>query len=165
MPIAPDDLRVAMRYWATGVTIVTAADDESLCGMTVTSFTSVSLEPPLVLVSIERGTHTYAGITQSGAFAVSVLAHDQKEWSMRFGGQAQEVGEADRFLGIPTQALVTGSPILIGASAYLDCQVTAAYEVGTHTIFIGEVVASGVDEGESRPLLYYRQNYRFLADE
>ena len=163
MPVEPEDLRVAMRRWATGVTIVTAAHDGAASGMTVSSFTSVSLEPPQVLVTIERGTRTHDAISQSGAFAVSMLNEDQQAWSSRFGGQAD--GDGDRFTGVATTTRATGSPILDAAMAFLDCKVVVAHEVATHTIFVGLVEASGVSDDAHRPLVYYSQGYRHLADD
>jgi flavin reductase (DIM6/NTAB) family NADH-FMN oxidoreductase RutF len=152
-----------MRRWATGVTIVTAAHDGAIVGMTVSSFTSVSLEPPQVLVTIEHGTRTHAAITQSDAFAVSVLDEGQQAWSARFGGQLDDDG--DRFAGVATFTRATGSPILNAAMAFLDCRVVAAHEAATHTIFVGLVEASGVSDGARRPLVYYNQGYRYLADD
>lgn len=163
MPVEPEDLRVAMRRWATGVTIVAATHDGTTSGMTVSSFTSVSLEPPQVLVCIEQGTRTHAAISQSGAFAVSLLNGDQAALSSRFGGQVNET--ESRFAGVPTYAQSTGSPILEGAIAFLDCRVVAAHEAETHTIFVGLVEASGVSDDARPPLIYYSQGYRHLADE
>jgi flavin reductase (DIM6/NTAB) family NADH-FMN oxidoreductase RutF len=160
MPVQPDDLRVVMRRWATGVTVVAAAGDDALFGMAVTSFTSVTLMPPQVLVCIEESARTHLAIVQSGAFGISVLSESQQEWSKRFGGQLDEDG--DRFVDIPTRTLVTGSPILDGAIAYLDCKVVSDHPTSTHTIFIGLVEASGVGENAGRPLLYYSQGYRQL---
>ena len=163
MPIEPEDLRLTMRRWATGVSVVTAAHNGSVWGMAVTSFTSVSLTPPQILVCIEQRTRTHQAISQSGAFGVSVLNENQREWSARFGGQVDEAD--DRFEGIATRTLATGAPILEGAIAYLDCKVVDAYEVGTHTIFIGLVESSGVSDEGCRPLLYYSRGYRRLADD
>ena len=163
MPVKPDDLRVALRHWATGVTVVTAEADGTPQGMTVSAFASVSLEPPQILVCVEQGTRTHDAISQSGAFAVSMLNEDQREYSERFAGQRGE--EADRFAGVATHTASTGAPVLDGANAYLDCRVGGAHDTGTHTIFVGLVEASGVSEKAHRPLLYYGQGYRQLVDD
>ena len=149
-----------MRGWPSGVTIVAACDGGDMHGMTVSSFTSVSLEPPLVLICAERATRTHRLIEASGAFAVSVLAQGHGDWSDRFGGRETE--HIDRFEGVPTITAVTGSPILADHVSYFDCLVTGAHEAGTHTIFVGQVVAAGLADGRA-PLLYWRQGYHRLA--
>lgn len=161
MPVDPDDLRVAMRRWATGVTVVSAAAGEVRYGMTVSSFTSVSLEPPLVLVSLDIESVTHHLIEQMGYFGVSILSMEQQEISDRFAGRIQL--EGDRFTGLETYTLVTGSPLLADTLAAFDCQVVASYKTGTRTVFIGEVLA--VHNGDdSTPLLYFNQNYRSLKE-
>jgi len=163
MPVKPDDLRAALRHWATGVSVVTAEANGTPQGMTVSAFASVSLEPPQVLVCIEQGTRTHDAISQSGAFAVSILNENQQEHSERFAGQRGD--EADRFTGVATHTASTGAPVLDEANAYLDCRVDSAHDTGTHTIFVGLVEASGVSESAHRPLLYYSRGYRQLVDD
>ena len=161
MSVDPEKLRVAMRKWATGVTIVTAQDQGIRHGMTVSSFTSVSLEPPLVLVSLERGTKTHELVEKSGRFGVSILAEQYLSISDRFAGRQTE--QSDRFEGLDSFQLVTGIPLLEGALAVFDCQVVSSYESGTHTLFIGEVL--GVMNAENgSPLLYYDQDYHILKE-
>jgi flavin reductase (DIM6/NTAB) family NADH-FMN oxidoreductase RutF len=159
--INPQNLRDALRFWATGVTIVAAVEGDERHGMTVNSFTSVSLEPPLVMVSLERGTRTHALVSRSGAFAVSVLPQALEAISNRFAGRETE--ESDRFAGVETFTQETGSPILEDAIAYFDCLVNSAHSAGTHTLFIGEVVVTGLTEDQA-PLLYYNRAYRRLAE-
>jgi flavin reductase (DIM6/NTAB) family NADH-FMN oxidoreductase RutF len=161
-PVDPEALRVAMRGWPSGATIVSACDGRDMHGMTVSSFTSVSLEPPLVLVCAERATRTHRLIEASGAFAVSVLGQGQGEWSDRFGGR--DTDHLDRFEGVPIFEAVTGSPILRDYVSFFDCVVNAAYPGGTHTIFVGLVVAAGLAE-HRHPLLYWRQGYYRLAED
>lgn len=160
MPVDSETLRVAMRGWASGVTIVTARAGGEAHGMTVSSFTSVSLEPPLVLVCIEQPTLTHRLIQASGAFAVSVLEQDQREWSDRFGGRDTE--HTDRFEGVPTFTALTGAPILANHVAYFDCVVSEAHRAGTHTIFVGNVLAAKLANGRS-PLVYWRQGYHKIS--
>lgn len=159
MTISPDQLRFAMRRWATGVTIVSAAHEDIVHGMTVSSFTSLSLEPPLVMVSLERTTRTHDIVDAAGAFGVTVLAENQQEISNRFANVATELG--GRFEGIDTFTLATGAPLIEGGLSFVDCRVIDRLDAGTHTVFVGEVVA--VREGPLLPpLIYFNQAYRNL---
>jgi flavin reductase (DIM6/NTAB) family NADH-FMN oxidoreductase RutF len=160
MPVTSDELRIAMRRWATGVTLVTAAHNGVRHGMTVSSFTSLSLEPPYVMVSLECGTRTHDLVRDSGAFGVTLLALEQRHISHRFSAPHTELGH--RFDGLETFTLLTGAPFLTGALAWFDSRIASLHHAGTHTVFIGEVVA--VRQGEdAAPLLYFNQNYRKLS--
>ena len=160
LTVDPEILRQAMRHWATGVTIVSSRYGELRHGMTVSSFTSVSVDPPLVLVSLQWGTRTNELIRQSGIFGITLLEHTQQEISDRFAGRISEY--LDRFEGLDTFDLKTGAPLLVGGLAYLDCRVVLTYEVGGHSLVIGEVLA--VKEGlTEQPLIYYNRNYRMLS--
>ncbi len=161
MTVDPEELRQAMRQWATGVSIVTSVFQNIRHGMTVNSFTSVSLSPPLVLVSLERQTRTHRLVEQAGIFGVTILNKDQQEVSDCFAGRFPE--REDRFCNVDTFTLQTGAPFISGGLACLDCRVVSKYEAGTHTLFIGEVVAlysPPADGGE--PLLYYNRTYHRL---
>lgn len=160
----PNALRDALRFWTTGVTIVAAKHEDVLHGMTVNSFTSISLEPPLVMVSLEKVTRTHGFVQASGAFAVTILAADQRTLSDRFAGRETE--NEDRFKGVESFALETGSPILAAGLAFFDCRIRSAHSAGTHTLFVGEVLASGFPSGDERPapLVYFNRNYRGLKD-
>jgi len=160
MMVDAGELRGVMRQWATGVSLVTAQDGGRPHGMTVSSFTSLSLEPPLVLISLENTARTHRMVTESGAFAVSLLDAAQEDLADRFAGRIPD-GE-DRFAGLAYETAQTGSPLPQGALAFLDCEVVSAQPAGTHTVFIGRVVASGVRPG-GQPLLYYNRGYRRLA--
>ena len=160
MMVDADELRGVMRQWATGVSLVTAQDGGRPHGMTVSSFTSLSLEPPLVLISLENNARTHRMVIESGAFAVSILDAAQEDLADRFAGRIPD-GE-DRFAGLAYETAQTGSPLPQGALAFLDCEVVSAQPAGTHTVFIGQVVASVVRPG-GQPLLYYNRNYRRLA--
>ena len=157
MIVDAEELRCAMRQWATGVTIVSASHAGHRHGMTVNSFTSVSLDPPLVLVSLERGRHTHELVEISGYFGVSILAERHKEISERFAGRKTE--SSDRFEGLTTFKLVSDAPLLTDSLAVFDCRVVERYLVGTHTLFIGEVMAVQY-RNDSPPLLYFNQDYR-----
>lgn len=161
MPVDPETLRNVMRRWAAGVTIVSSAGDGLQHGMTVTSFTSISLDPPLVLVSLEKSTRTHSLVMRAGFFAVSLLRRGQEHISNRFGGWETEY--TNRFEGLATRTESTGAPILSDCMAYLDCNVVAAHDAGNHTLFIGEVLrAENLDRGE--PLIYFNRKYRCLSD-
>lgn len=158
MALTPTEFRTALRNFAAGVTVVTTRDgDGRPSGLTASAFTSVSLDPPLVLVCVDERSETHAGFRESGTFGVSVLAEDQEDVSRRFawGGSAKfENAELIEGAG--------GVPLVAGALAHVSCQVVAAHPAGDHTIYVGEVVALTSRPG--RPLLYHRGRYRRLED-
>jgi hypothetical protein len=117
MSLDPEKLRHAMRSWTTGVAIVTSIYEGQQYGMTVNSFTSISLEPPLVSLTLKKLTHTHELVEKSGEFAVTVLASNQKEYSDRFAGKHPEI--KDRFEGVPTETLLINAPLLKGGIAVL----------------------------------------------
>lgn len=156
-----EDLRQVMRNWASGVTIVTAADGTLREGMTVSSFTSISLEPPLVLISLEQGSRTNKLVKQTGSFGITILGEHQADLSDRFAGRSGKFNEA-RFEGLAVEFLSSGAPFIVGGLAFLDCHTVQSIETGTHTLFIGEVIAmSGIQAG--RPLLYFDRQYHWLG--
>ncbi|MGE5224006.1 MAG: flavin reductase family protein [Omnitrophica WOR_2 bacterium] len=159
MAVDPEEYRRAMRQWATGVSVVTTSLNGVRHGMTVNSFTSVSLTPPLLLVSLERSTRTHRLIKQAGFFGVTILSHSQQEVSDCFAGRHTEL--EDRFYNLKTHVLVTGAPFVDGGLAYVDCKVVSSYEVGTHTLFIGEVLALELTDLH-QPLIYYNRTYKGL---
>ncbi len=174
--IDPELLRGVMRHWATGVAILSARHAGVAHGMTVNSFCSVSLDPPLVLVSLEQAVRTHALVERSGVFAVSFLRAEQAWISDRFAGRETE--NSDRFEGLPTFTAATGAPILADNIGYLDCRVTAAYPAASHTLFVAAVAAAGPgtaglvlgDEGAgadggppAKPLLYFNRDYRKMG--
>jgi flavin reductase (DIM6/NTAB) family NADH-FMN oxidoreductase RutF len=149
------EFRRVVGHFPTGVAIVTTTGgDGRPCGLTANAFCSVSLEPVLVLVCIERDADSHDCIRDSGIFAVNVLEGERGEsLSRRFA----ELGQNEKFEGVAHRPEHTGSPILDAAMAWLDCRVTQAVPAGDHTVFIGEVVAGDAREGT--PLLYYRGGY------
>ena len=124
-------------------------------GITVSSFTSVSLEPPLVLISIAKTSTVHDLFKGADAYAINFLANDQKPVSDRFAGRT---GAKDRFDGIKFTKGVTGSPIIGGVRAIIECKAWRAYEGGDHSILVGEVVSARV-LNHKRPLVYYSQQY------
>ena len=158
MPVDAETYKSVLAQFASGVTIVTVQFEEQIHGLTASSFTSVSLDPPLVLVCVTKGLHSHQLIEQSGAFAVNILGANQQEWGLRFANPNIE----DRFAGIDFTAAETGSPILSGCLAWADCRLRNAYDGGDHTIFVGELVAGAASAEGDSPLLYYNRNWRYL---
>lgn len=151
--------KAALRRWASGVTIVTTCAGERAFGMTVSAFSSVSLDPPLVLVCADKKAHTHPEIAASGVFAVNLLADDQWDLSNRFATQGNE---AVRFEGLACRRGPSGAPWLPDTLAVLDCRVVAAHDAGDHVIYVGEVLAAEFDATRD-PLVYYEAGYRLLA--
>lgn len=165
----PEAMRVAMRQWATGVTVVSSALGEFRHGMTVNSFTSISLDPPLLLVSLARSTRTHTLVEGSGTFGVTILNETQQVISDRFAGRIPDAEE--RFDGLQIFTLTTGAPFIANGLAFFDCEVAATYPVGDHTLFVGKVIAlqtapvltGALKAGpEMRPLIYYNRGYHRL---
>lgn len=144
----PAAFRQALAQFPTGVTIVTAAAESASVGMTVNSFASVSLEPPLVLWSVSRATPSFAAFVAADAYAVHFLAADQRDLAMRFAGRAD-----DKFAGLDHAPGVTGAPILTGVEPLLECRVRARHDGGDHVILVGEVVH--IRSRAHQPLLFH----------
>lgn len=156
MTLDPEKLRHAMRAWTTGVAIVTSIYGDQQYGMTINSFTSISLEPPLISVTLKRLTHTHDLVVKSGMFSVTILTSAQKELSDRFAGKMPNL--TDRFEGVQTETISLDSPVFRSGMAYFDCNVVSSMPVGENTLFIAEVVdARG--EGEGDPLVYHNREY------
>jgi flavin reductase (DIM6/NTAB) family NADH-FMN oxidoreductase RutF len=156
--IADDDiLRQVMRRWPTGVSVVTSFWGENRHGMTVNSFASVSLHPPLIVVTLAHKTRTCSLVNQSGVFGVIILNEAQADLSDCFAGRLSE--ESDRFAGLEIFTMITGAPFFRGGLGYLDCRVMRTIDFPDSTLFIGEVLAVEREE-EGLPLLYYNRSYR-----
>jgi flavin reductase (DIM6/NTAB) family NADH-FMN oxidoreductase RutF len=159
--VTPDDFKQVMRRWASTVTVVTTRADDVIYGLTATAFSSLSVQPPMVFVSIFRKTHTHPLIEQSGIFCVNFLAPDMTHVSDRFAGR---VPELERFAGIGYRNEATGAPVLNDAIAYLDCRVVEGLVTGDHTIFVGQVEAAGLLKPDQAPLLYFMGTYHQVGD-
>lgn len=157
MPIDPDAFKKALRGWASGVTVVTSRAGEKVHGMTVSAFSSVSADPPLVLVCANRGSTTHGIIEEGGVFAVNILAEHQQDVSNVFASSKYEDSRLER-VGWTEGA--TGAPIIDEALASLECRVRSAHHEGSHTIYIGQV--ESVHASDADPLLYYKGGYRSL---
>ena len=158
MSFSQAELKNVYARWATGVTIVTARAGDRIHGMTVSAFTEVSLEPPLVLVCIDKTSNTQPIIAEGGAFAVNILARDQESLAKRF---ACDDEEDQRFSNLQCETGATGAPLLAGSVASLDCRLEAAHEAGDHIIYVGEVVGLHLSDGA--PLLFHNRDYCGLA--
>jgi flavin reductase (DIM6/NTAB) family NADH-FMN oxidoreductase RutF len=134
--VSPLDLRRACEQFATGVTIVTVRNGDGIYGMTANSFTSVSLDPPLVLVSIDVRNRTHQLMREQGTFAINVLVREQRPWSDRFASGTDD--PRHQFDDVPHH-LIDGLPVLDGAAAALICELTALYPAGDHSLFVAEV--------------------------
>jgi flavin reductase (DIM6/NTAB) family NADH-FMN oxidoreductase RutF len=157
------DFRSALGAFATGVTVVTTMGEGVGYGMTVNAFSSVSLDPPLVLVCAISGTQGSKEIDRNGCFAVNILAVDQEPLSSYFASRDRPRGR-DAFRDVDHRVGASGAPLIHGAVANLDCRLAQSYTVGDHEIFIGEVLGLHVDR-EAEPLLFHGGRYRFLRDE
>ncbi len=150
--VSASEFRVAMGAFATGVAVVLAQHDDRLHGMTVNSLTSVSLDPPLLLVCPRRGSATGAAVKASGAFVVNILDVHQQDIATRFVGNF-----ANRFDGLELGRSLQGFPVLAGALAHFDCVVRGVHNGGDHDIVVGEVVSCVQHSGD--PLLFYRGRF------
>lgn len=150
------EFRRVLGHFATGVSVVAAraGTDVEPRAMTVNALASLSLDPPLVLVCVERAADTHAAIVAAGTFGISILTETQEALSRRFAAETHEV---DKFRSVAWHEEATGAPILNDALAWLDCRTWATYPGGDHTIFVGEVVAGDAREGA--PLVFYRGGY------
>jgi flavin reductase (DIM6/NTAB) family NADH-FMN oxidoreductase RutF len=151
-PQETQDLRKILGRFSTGVTVVTASHGKP-CGMTANAFTSVSLNPPSVLVCVHRGGALYQTVRQAGGFAVSVLSSEQEKAARHFADHSRPRGAAEFGAFDWSPAPLTGAPVLDGALAWLDCALTTSYDGGDHEIFLGKILASG--SGSARNALVF----------
>ncbi len=159
MPLDPEQLRLAMRAWTTGVAVIMASHEGESYGMTINSFTSISLDPPIVAVTLRNPTHVYDLVTKSRAFSVIILSAAQRELAEDFAGRKH--GE-ERMTGIGTKTLASGALALDDGLAWLDCRVVHAHAVGENTLFLAEVAEARVSTAEN-PLIYHNREYHQLA--
>ena len=151
--ISPDDFRKVLGHFAAGVTVITTTDGEGRpTGLTATAFTSVSLEPPLVLVCISHKSQSYPALLERGHFAVNFLRREQEDVSRRFA-----TTRLDKFDGVPYRMSALKLPILTEALAHVECVTVDQHVEGDHTILIGRVEAS--DSAVGDPLVYFRGQY------
>jgi len=152
--IAPDEFRNVLGHFATGVTVVTTLDaDGRPVGLTASSFTSVSLDPPLILVCVDNKAQCYGALRNAGCFAIHILHTDQEQLSRRFATTRIE----NKFEGVEHTVSSHRVPVLKDAHAHLECTTVGMHEAGDHTIFVGRVESASA--GAGHPLLYYRGRY------
>ncbi len=144
--------KLALSHFASGVTVVTTEHEGKLYGMTVASFASLSLHPPLVLVCVEKNVKTHDAIAASRKFGVSILAQEQSDISAKFASRRD-----DKFDGVAVARGTLGLPLIGNALTTLECSLRQSLPGGDHTIFVGEVVDAQTREGV--PLLYFRSGY------
>lgn len=161
MEPTPDSMRAVLSRFVTGVTVMTTTAEDVPHGMTANALSSVSLEPPLVLVCVDRGTAMIDAVAASGCFALSVLGSDQRGLAEHFADADRPLGAA-QFAGVATTTATTGAPVLANAIAHVDCSVWATYDGGDHLIVVGEIV--DLDAGAEDPaLIYFHSRYDAVA--
>jgi flavin reductase (DIM6/NTAB) family NADH-FMN oxidoreductase RutF len=156
--IGSEPFRRVMGHFVTGVTVVSALDGERPLGITVNALSSVSLDPPLVMVALDRRRFLTPIVRASGRYAVNVLSEDQQAMSDCFAGAPVEPGR-DAFCGAAWHSGATGLPLIDGAIATLECTVVQTFSAGDHDLFIGRVDVIANTEHHPMPLLYYRRRY------
>ena len=157
MPITSEEFRTALSRFPSGVTVVTTRDgDDRFHGITVSAFCSLSLDPPRVLICVEKTTGSHLALQSSKAFVVNMLSAEQQDVSNRFASMAE-----DKFEDLEFETGIDGIPLLLGCIATLECRVTNAYDGGDHSIFVGEVEKATVNDGD--PILYFRGDYRSIS--
>lgn len=158
MAVDKNDFRRVLARFAAGVTVVTTrGQDDKPYGLTATAFTSVSLVPPLVLVSIGKESESYQHFLATRIFAVNFLRHSQQDLSQHFA-----VSGGEKFAHLNWTTKATGAPILMDALGYVDCKIVQSHDAGDHTLHVGEVEAA--DAHDDAPLLYYAAKYARIAE-
>jgi len=158
MPLNSSDFRRAMGAFATGVTIITVDLEGEVHGMTANAFASVSLDPPMVLVCVDKDTRTHVHLHAKKRFGVNVLGEDQRPISEYYARPDRTHQDADTEAGARFVRTAHGTPMLDGSLAYLECRLHSVEDAGDHTIFIAEVEDVVVRDGA--PLLFFRGKYR-----
>ncbi len=156
MPVEKAEFRQALGHFAAAVTVVTTAgEDGSPAGITVTAFSSLSLDPPLVLVCIDKRAKLHDTFQKDRAFAVNILAESQENVSRRFASS-----EPDQFREVGYAPGPAGAPLIQDAICAIECKVVDLLPGGDHTIVVGEVGSTRIQEG--KPLVYFRSGYAAL---
>ncbi|MHB8618052.1 MAG: flavin reductase family protein [Chloroflexota bacterium] len=159
MPVDPMVFRRTLGCFATGVTVVTAVDAGGVPrGLTANAFSSLSLDPTLILVCVDHQADTFPVLSATDAFAVNILTEDQRELSRAFAGKGD-----DKFRQVPHRPGLAGVPLIEGALAILECLTMERHVAGDHTIFIGDVRRAEY-RSRGNPLLFFRGNYARLPE-
>ncbi len=158
MPISKDEFRHALSKFASGVTVVTLKDKNgNPHGITVSAFSSVSLEPPLVSVCIDNNAGSHSAFYESQRFVINILSEEQSEHSKQFASKVP-----DKFINVHHHKGLEDIPVLKNALVNLECRLVQDFVAGDHTIFIGEIERTHINDG--KPLVYYQGNYKKLMD-
>lgn len=160
-PDAVEGLKAAMRHFPSGVTVVTAGRGAARRGITATAFTSVTMEPPTILVCINRNGEAHRAIAEAGHFCVNILREDATEMAQSFAGMTARRG-ADQFEGFDWCETPGGAPALAKAKAVIRCELCESRDAGSHTIFIAHVAGVTVDP-DSAPLLHFDRAFHRLG--
>jgi flavin reductase (DIM6/NTAB) family NADH-FMN oxidoreductase RutF len=158
MPISGEVLKQVMRHWPSGIAVVSSVYQGVFHGLTANSFTSVSISPPIVSVTINNHTRSYQMITDAGVFGITFLSEAQADISERFAGRT---AETNRFSGLDIFTLTSGVPLIYGGLAHLDCRVVYCYGMPDSALFLGEVVSAQITD-TLKPLVYYNREYHKL---
>jgi len=161
MAVEAQLFKQTLAQWASGVTVVTTIYEGKWKGTTVSSFCSVSLNPPLVLICLDKSLYTHELLTKAGVFAVNILSTDQLEVGKLFAGMYPEVD--NRFAEINTETAYTGSPVFSDSPGWVDCEIRHMYEAGDHTMFVGEVMAAHTKEETTDPIMYFNRRWGRFA--
>lgn len=162
MVVDPQEFRSIMGHFATGVSVITTAAGKELQGMTANAISSLSLDPVLVLICVEKTTHTHRVLEEGGVFTVNILGEHQQAVSSLFAKRNEP--EIGTLRGQPFVFGTTGSPRLEDCLAFLECRIVEMLDGGDHSIFLGEVVEEGV-VNDVKPLLFFRGRYGALSDD
>jgi flavin reductase (DIM6/NTAB) family NADH-FMN oxidoreductase RutF len=158
MTIEPQELRRVMGHFATGVTVITTKDkDGTPQGLTANAFMSLSLNPSLVLISVDKGAASYACFKTGNGYTVNFLGEEQEEISKRFATKG-----IDKFSGVQWHPGTNGAAIIDGVIGYVECKITQCHDGGDHTIVVGEILAASATG--DRPLLFFKGKYQRLPD-
>ncbi len=160
MGISAEEIKQVMRNWCSGVAIVTSSYENIIHGMTINSFTSVSIDPPLVTVTLANNTRTYEFVKKTNEFGITILSSRQKELSDRFAGKISDWEH--RFDGVDVFTMSGPSPMISGGVAWMSCKVINEINLGSSSLFIAEVTDTQIGSGE--PLLYHYQSYYYLGN-
>jgi len=159
-PLDPKALRHVFGQFCTGVTVVCATDAQGRrYGITVNSFSSLSLDPPLAMFALVRDSETLKIIEAAGAFSINILADSQQDVSNRLAKK----GGPEKMDGVVTHSGITGAPIVEGSIGHMDCTLRNSYDGGDHVILVGEIKQAAVGE-PLPPLLYFRSGYKTVTD-
>ena len=161
MSVSQAEFRKALACFATGITVITLDSENEVHGMTANAFTSVSLDPMLVLVCVDQRARTHAHLHAKKRFGVNILSEDQRAISEYYARPTRTHDRAAEEAGAAFERTALGTPVLRGALAYLECRLHSAQDAGDHTIFIAQV--EDVVANEGRPLLFFESKYRKIG--